>query len=128
MTVKRILLAAVVFLFSCGNKNNIPKGILQPAKMQLVLFDVLRADNFVSEYVKKDSAKKPEEEIAKLQRQIFAVHKISKEDFYKSYEFYKAHPDIMQPMLDSMISASNRNKYQNTFGKPKILKDSLKAN
>jgi hypothetical protein len=128
MTVKKILLVAVVCLFSCSSKKNIPKGILQPAKMQLVLFDVLRADNFVTEYVKKDSAKKPEEEIAKLQRQIFAVHKISKEDFYKSFDFYKAHPDMMQPMLDSMISSTNRNKYQNTFGKPKPPKDSLKVN
>lgn len=118
-----------VFLFSCGgNKKDVPKGIIQPAKMQVVLFDILRADDFVFDFVKKDSAKKPEEELAKLQRQIFAEHKITKEEFYKSFDFYKAHPDIMQVVLDSMINISTRNKYEDTRGKLKLPKDSLKVN
>lgn len=124
--LKRIFLIALVFLLSCGDKNTVPKGILKPAKMQLVLWDMLRADNFVFEFVSRDSAKKPEEELAKLQRQIFAVHKISKEEFYKSYDFYKSHPDIMQPMLDSMINIKTRKKYEETRGKTKALLDSVK--
>ncbi len=128
MTVKKIVFVAVVLLFSCRSKQDIPEGILKPAKMQVVLFDVIRADNFVFDYVKKDSSKIPALELAKLQRQIFAEHKISKEEFYKSYEFYKTHPDIMQPMLDSMINITSRNKYKNTMGKSKPAKDSLKVN
>jgi hypothetical protein len=114
MRRKVIVLIGAVFLFSCGGKNNFPSGVLKPAKMQLVLFDVLRADAFVFDFVKKDAAKLPEAESAKLQQQIFAVHKVSKEEFYKSYEFYKTHPDLMQPLLDSMISKATRDKYRNT--------------
>jgi Domain of unknown function (DUF4296) len=60
-----------------------------------------------------------------LQQKIFAVHKISKEEFYKSYEFYKTHPNIMQPMLDSLISKATREKYVDT--KTKQWNDTTKA-
>ncbi len=114
MTLKRVVLISAVFLFSCGDKNNLPAGIIKPAKMQLVLFDVLRADALVFDFAKKDTAKIPEAESAKLQQQIFAVHKVSKEQFYNSYDFYKTHPDLMQPLLDSMVNKATRDKYIKT--------------
>ncbi len=120
------LLVFVVLLASCSSKNDIPKGVLKPEKMQLVLFDMIRADNFAFDYITKDTSKKPEAELAKLQQKVFAIHKISRTDFYKSYEFYKAHPNIMEPMLDSMINSTTRNKYQRTMGRPAAIKDSLK--
>jgi len=128
MSVKKLFLFAVVILLSCESKNDIPKGIMKPAKMQLVLFDIIRADNFVFDYVKKDSSKKPEAALAILQQKIFAEHKISRDDFYNSYEFYQKHPDIMEPMLDSLINITTRFKYQRTKGLPKLSKDFLKIN
>jgi len=125
MRLKQIALISMFFLLSCRDKNAVPAGILKPAKMQTVLWDVLRADAFTFEFITRDSAKKPELENVKLQQQIFAVHKISKDEFYKSFEYYKAHPDVMQPMLDSMINKATRDKYINTKG-GKILQDSLK--
>lgn len=124
---KLIVLFFAFFLFSCESKNDIPKGILKPAKMQLVLWDVIRADVFTYEFVKKDSAKIPEVENVKLQQQIFAIHKTTKDEFYKSFSFYKTHPDIMQPLLDSIISKATKDRYapKQTITKP--LKDSLKA-
>ena len=118
MIVKRIVLISTLFLFSCGNKNAIPKEILKPEKMQAVLWDVLRADVFTNDFIKKDSTKKPEQELVKLQQQIFTIHKVSKEEFYRSYDFYKTHPEIMQPMLDSMINRKTRDKYPATHSKP----------
>ena len=112
-----MVLISTVILLSCGNKNAVPSGILKPAKMQTVLWDVLRADAFTFEFITKDSTRKPEAENVKLQQQIFAVHKVSKDEFYKSYEFYKTHPDLMQPMLDSMINKNTRDKFINTSGR-----------
>ncbi len=114
MTLKKMLLASVFFLFSCGDKSQIPSEIITPDKMQLVLFDVLRADAFVFDFIKKDSTKNVEEESIKLQQQIFIVHKVTKEAFYKSYDFYKTRPDLMLPLLDSMINKATRDKYMNT--------------
>lgn len=123
-----ISLLTVSFLLSCGNKNGIPKGVLKQEKMQAVLWDVLRADAFTYQFITKDSAKKPEVEMAKLQQQIFATHKTTREEFYKSYDFYKTHPEIIQPMLDSMINKYTRDKYVNTKGtSQKPVTDSIKA-
>jgi hypothetical protein len=112
------------FLFSCGNKKDLPAGVLKPAAMQKVFWDVLRADALAFDFIKKDSTRKPETELAKIQQQIFAVHKISKEVFYKSYDYYKTHPDIMLPTLDSMITKYTRDKYMNTKSSPRA--DSIK--
>ncbi len=122
MTGKRFALICTIFLFSCGNKQAIPPGILNPAAMQKVMWDVLRADAFTFDFIKRDAAKKPEAENVLLQQQIFATHKISKEEFYKSYEYYKSHPDLMQPMLDSMINKATREKLINTKGTRPIIK------
>jgi Domain of unknown function (DUF4296) len=117
MMWRQMVLLSAVFLFSCGNKNDIPKGILKPVKMQTVLWDVLRADAFTFNFITKDSSKRPEAENVKIQQQIFTVHKVSKDEFYKSYEFYKIHPDLMQPILDSIINKATRDKFINTKGK-----------
>ena len=94
--------------------------------MQTVLWDVLRADAFTFNFITRDSTKKPAAENVKLQLQIFAEHKVTKEEFYKSYEFYKSHPALMQPILDSMINKAGREKYNATRGGgPQSLKDSL---
>ncbi|GAB2835291.1 DUF4296 domain-containing protein [Ferruginibacter profundus] len=124
MTLKNIVLLSVLFLSSCGNKNEIPKGILKPAKMQTVLWDVLRADAFTFNFITRDSSKKPEAENVKLQQQIFTVHKVSRDEFYKSYEFYKTHPELMQTILDSMINKATRDKFIDTRGKK--FRDTLK--
>jgi hypothetical protein len=122
---KYIVVLCTFFLFSCENKNSIPSGILKPKKMEIVLWDILRADVFAFDFIKKDTIKNPELENVILQQKIFAVHKISKEEFYKSYEFYKTHPNIMQPMLDSLISKATREKYVDT--KTKQWNDTTKA-
>jgi hypothetical protein len=116
MMLKKIALICTVFLFSCGNKQAIPSGILKPAVMQKVMWDVLRADAFAFDFIKRDSTKKPEVENVLLQQQVFAIHKVSKEEFYKSYNYYKVHPDLMQPILDSMINRATRDKLINTKG------------
>jgi hypothetical protein len=99
---------SLVILFSCENKQTEPAGILKPAKMQAVLWDVMRADAFTTEFVKKDSSKNDVEENLKLQQEIFAIHHISREDFYKSYEYYKKNSAQMKTVIDSMISEAEK--------------------
>lgn len=126
MTAQKIIACfALVFLFSCKEKKNMPAGILETAKMQKVFWDVLRADAFAYNFVTKDSSKNAEAENIKLQQQIFAVHKISKTDFYKSYDYYLNNATLLQPLLDSMIAKAERNKYNDTRGKSFVNTDSL---
>ena len=91
----------LITLISCGNKNKIPPGILKPDKMQAVLWDVIKADAFTAEIIKKDSAKNGTEENLKLQQEIFTIHQTTKDIFYKSYDYYKANPGQLKVMMDS---------------------------
>ena len=103
----------MLFFISCQNKNDMPPGILKPDKMQAVLWDVINADAFTTEFIKKDSAKNAAKENLKLQQQIFAIHHVSKEDFYKSYDYYKAQTPVLKTILDSMITQAERKKSKN---------------
>ena len=100
--IGRLLLIAVVCLTACS-KSKIPKDVLPPEKMQAVYWDYIKADVFANEFVRRDTSKKLELESAKLQAQVFQLHKISKEQFYRSYNFYLDHSGMMKNMLDTML-------------------------
>ncbi len=104
MTRISIFLFGFILLSSCGNNDELPSGILKPEKMQAVLWDVIKAEAFTAEFIKKDSTKNAAEENLKLQQQIFAIHKVTKAEFYKSYDYYKEHTPVFKQMLDSMIA------------------------
>ncbi len=103
----------LVIFISCGNKNKIPPGILKPEKMQTVLWDIIKADAFTAEIIMKNPAKNGITENLKLQQEIFTIHKITKDNFYKSYEYYKENPGKLKVIMDSMIIQAERNKTKN---------------
>lgn len=103
-----ILFFVLFLLTSCKGDSNAPDDILEPDKMQTVLWDVIKADAFTAEFIKKDTLKNATDENLKLQQQIFAIHKISKDDFYKSYEYYQNNPIQFKILLDSMITRAER--------------------
>ncbi len=100
--MKFILFIVLVTLFFSCSKTKMPNGILEPEKMQAVFWDYMRADVYVNEYLRKDSGRDLQKESAKLQQQVFQLHKISREQFYKSYEYYLNHTNEMKIMLDTL--------------------------
>ncbi|MEP7256514.1 MAG: DUF4296 domain-containing protein [Ferruginibacter sp.] len=90
-----------------------PAGILKPDKMQTVLWDIIKADAFTAEIIRKDPLKNVTKENLKLQQEIFAIHKITKDNFYKSYDYYKENPGQLKVIMDSMIIQAERNKSKN---------------
>ena len=115
-----VLLAGMVLINSCSSKNKVPADILNPDKMQAVLWDVIKADVFTAEFIKKDSSKNAGAENLKLQQQIFSIHKISKADFYRSYDYYKANTEIFKKVMDSMVVRAEKDRYQKTTAAPLI--------
>jgi hypothetical protein len=122
-----ITLLAFVLVSSCGSKNSMPKEILKQDKMQGILWDVLRADAFAFQFVTKDSTQKPEAAVAALQQQVFAAHKTTREQFYKSYAYYKANPERMSILLDSMINKFTREKNERTRSVEPAVTDTVKV-
>ena len=100
----------LLFLTSCGDKQ-VPDGkILSTDKMQAVMWDILQAEAYTDLYLKKDSSKNIFLQNAALQNKIFLLHKISKEDFYKSYDYYNNRSADMRILLDSISVKAERNR------------------
>ncbi len=108
-----ILFISCIYLLSCGGNNEKPQGkILAVEKMEEVMWDVFQADAFTERYIKIDSTKNAKLQNAALQEKIFELHKINREDFYTSYDYYTARPDQMKMMLDTITARAERKRNQ----------------
>ncbi len=113
MRITSILLITILLIsFSCENKNNISNDLIQPDKMRVILWDVIKAEAMATELVRRDSNRNFMEETAVLQKNIFAIHKISKESFQKSFNFYTSRPAIMSVLMDSLTNKAYQSRPQ----------------
>jgi hypothetical protein len=98
-----VVVVAAFFVFSCRKKNNVPAGILSQRKMQLIMWDMMRADQFLADFVlNNDSMLNKRDVSIKYYQQIFSVHKISEQDFQKSLYYYRTHPSLFKTIMDSL--------------------------
>ncbi|MFN2439136.1 MAG: DUF4296 domain-containing protein [Chitinophagaceae bacterium] len=103
----RLLPVLLLLLFACNNKN-LPKDVLRPEKMHQVLFDVMQADELVNlKYTADTSLDRFSQSIA-LYQTVFKIHKISADDFKRSFKFYQNHPELLKPILDSLQKITQR--------------------
>lgn len=113
-----VCLSAFVWcLISCTDKDKIPAGVLPKDKMQKVLWDVIQAERFRETFI-KDSSKDLKAETFKLYAQVFEIHKVTKDEFAKSYKFYMSRPDIARDMFDSLATQANRRREEMYKPKP----------
>ena len=101
----RSFLIVTVFLLlqSCANNEKVPDGILPRQKMREVMWDMIRASEFLQNYVfAKDSTIDKVAESQKWNDKIYQIHKTDKATFEKSFAYYKAHPLLMKDMLDTL--------------------------
>ena len=91
-------------LYACTGEQKVPSSIIPPKKMEKVLWDYLKADAFCSGYVQKDSTQNDSLVNIVMQKKIFEHYKITKADFYNSYQYYISHPQSMTALIDSMVA------------------------
>jgi hypothetical protein len=111
---------SLVAVFSaCSDKTRVPSDVLDREEMEAVMWDMILADRYAITYLPMDSVKRKDikSETLKLYDQVFQVHKISREEFIKSYKFYLSRPDISKVMFDSIASRANR-KRDEQYNKP----------
>jgi len=102
-------LLSIVFLiiiFSCARKEK-QDDILPEKKMREVMWDMIRADQYVTDFLLRDSSKKKKDESVKLYDEIFRLHKITADEFKKSLAYYSSRPDLMHPIIDSLATRKN---------------------
>jgi len=100
--MRLFLFFSLLFIFSCSTKDEIPSDILSRPKMQAVLWDMLRADELVLNFERKDTARSVKDKSTLLYDEIFRIHQTTKSQFEKSIAFYSKYPDQFKMVLDSM--------------------------
>ena len=96
-----------LFFLSCKQND---KNILSSDKMENILWELTQAEIFTQDFISKDSSKNLTVENLKLQQKIFAKYKTDKIIFYRSYEYYIKHNELLKPLLDSMIVKNGRTR------------------
>lgn len=113
MITRFLYLIVLVSLISCSSRNKAPSSIIQPEQMKSVLWDVMRAQNLAISVSRSDTTTNTIAETKALTQKVFEIHKISAEDFNKSYNWYLRHPELMKVMFDSLYDQKQRaNKIQ----------------
>ncbi len=106
-----LIIATLIFFAACTHNDRIPDGIIGKEKMEGILWDMIQADRFSSQFLLKDSARiDVKKETLVLYDQVFQVNKVTKEEFIKSYKYYLSRPDITKVILDTLASRANRRK------------------
>jgi hypothetical protein len=99
---------SVLCLFLSCSGNKVPKDVLGPEKMQEVMWDMISAGEFLSGYVlNKDSVDRFAES-SKMYGKVLQVHRITREQFDKSYLYYRQHPEMMKVILDTLSQRQSR--------------------
>ena len=111
--MKYLVFTLLIFLvIGCTNKSGTPAGIFGKEKMQAIMWDIIRAEAFTDQFIKKDSSKNVFQENMKLQNAIFSIHKVTRSEYYKSYDYYISHTDLIRVVLDSMSAKADREKFE----------------
>jgi hypothetical protein len=82
--------------------------------MRKLMWDLMRADAYVTHFIMKDSSQDQKAKSAVLYEQIFNIHSTTQEAFKKSLAFYQSRPDLMKAIGDSLRSDEKKvQEYQN---------------
>jgi len=106
--------------FGCIRDNKIPKDVIPQNQMRKIMWDLMRADAYVTDFVMKDSTLDKKAESAKLYEKIFDIHATTQEAFKKSLAFYQSRPDLFKVISDSLRSDEKKSQQYPEEKKPQI--------
>ena len=108
-----LFISLIILTFGCIQDKKIPKDVLPQNEMRKIMWDLMRADAYVSTFIMKDSTKNQMAESAILYEKIFDIHSTSRETFKKSLAFYESRPDLFKAISDSLrIDERKGSEYQ----------------
>ena len=94
-------------LYSC---ETAPKNILELNKIKVIVWQLMKVDDFYSRQSVLDSTWKSKKKNVELYEQVFALNNVTAVDFYKSMDFYEKHPIAFKELMDSVAVLSKREK------------------
>lgn len=100
-----VLLFIGVLLFGC--KPGMPKDIIQPDKMEKILYDIHIVDGYATILPNQDTAKKVS---APLYKGIYKKYAIDSASYNKSLSYYYKHPDLFNKMYERITEKLKKDR------------------
>lgn len=97
-------------LIACKGSTEVPNNIMGYDQMKETIWDLAQVDEFAATYLIRDSARNVHKESLIMYQKVFALHKISNDEFARSYAFYKSHPLQEKVLMDSLSQFSGRQR------------------
>ena len=93
-----VLLLALVFI-SC--KSKYPHDILQPGEIEPILLDVIVAAQLKQADTSQATRQHLKDSITAEVQRVLRAHHVDDSLYFKSMDYYEAHPDYLKKVLDS---------------------------
>jgi hypothetical protein len=105
---KLIFILAVFWTASCSPDRKLPDGIIPQQQMRLIIWDLIRADEYINNFVAQSNKADLKTERLILYEQIFKLHHVNQQQFRKSLAFYQSRPDLFKVIADSLRQDERR--------------------
>ena len=113
-----LFIILTVLAIGCIQDKKIPNDVLKQNEMRRIMWDLMRADAYVADFIMKDSTKDQKQESVVLYEKIFVIHSTTKEVFQKSLTFYQSRPDLFKAISDSLRSDERKAQEYQDVKKP----------
>jgi Domain of unknown function (DUF4296) len=101
----------VALLSSCSGEKGPGPDIIEQPVMMTVLGDVAKAEEYATQRAGRDSTLVYSRELMLQYKRVFAKHKINRQRFFKSINYYLSKPYLAKDMFDSLQAQVRRNAY-----------------
>jgi len=100
----------LLFISAACNPGDkiIPKDILPVDTMKVIVWDLTQAGAYASYLKDTDTSIKKINTV--YLAQALKLYKLSKQDFFKSFNFYQAHPVLNKVLFDSVYAYAQRQR------------------
>ncbi len=118
-------LVPFLLLVACKSRK-LPANILPLPVMQQVMWDMIRAGEFVNGFVTGiDTGKHKGARAKEVYDQVLQVHKITRQQFDESFAYYQQHPVLMKTLLDSLAGKDHTEQDPSLRRRNNVLNDTL---
>lgn len=108
--MRKFFFLMLLIVAGCSNPDKIPDDILGYNKMKFIVWDLINAGEYAKMRIPLDSAAQVKDQTQLYFLEIFKRYDVTKDEFYKSYHYYEAHPDKNKVLMDSVSNLAQRKR------------------
>ena len=109
---KKFLAIIILFFFvRCTPEDRkIPSEILPLDSMKIIVWNLIEAGDYATSLKEKDSTIKSLD--TRYLTEVLKLHHLTKDEFFKSFNFYQTHPYFNNVLFDSINAYASRQRNQ----------------